>query len=354
MESSSTFAKSFTSMGLTEFLAGANADASCWSVLESGAASMLVVDLDDGWVAQKLPQSMPVCPVVGFLPSGQLGEANVAAPVFVDLVVDTEEQLRAVSSVVAANPHAATVLVQLLRSIDGLSVQQGLFAESLAYSTLQHGAEFERWLDGQSVRPVPELQSGSRSNAQTFSPEVNPAVLVSRHSNTLLIELNRPERRNAFSTEIRDLLCEALELARFDGSIERICLRGVGQSFCAGGDLAEFGAARDASRAHLSRTTRHAGALIHLLRDSVRVKVQGACIGAGIELPAFAGEIHAAADSFFQLPEVSLGLVPGAGGCVSLPRRIGRHRTAYMALSGARVEVDQALEWGLIDKIVRA
>jgi enoyl-CoA hydratase/carnithine racemase len=49
------------------------------------------------------------------------------------------------------------------------------------------------------------------------------------------------------------------------------------------------------------------------------------------------------------LPEVSLGLIPGAGGTVSLTHRIGRHRTAYLALSGARIDGATALTWGLID-----
>lgn len=331
-------------IGVNDFLAGANADATGWSVLVQDAGPLLVVDLNDERLLDEVPTSMPVCPVVGWFASRQRRDKH-SVPAFVDLVVDNDEQLGLVASVVESNPHAATVLVQLLRNIEGAAVQHGLFAESLAYSTLQHGAEFEYWCEG---------QSGSSSAAQIIKPAANPAVLVSRDSNELLIELNRPERRNAFSAQMRDMLCEALELACLDDSIERVRLSGVGPAFCAGGDLAEFGAARDASRAHLSRTTRSAGALLHQLSDRVRVEVHGACIGAGIELPAFAGEIHAAKDSFFQLPEVSLGLVPGAGGCVSLPRRIGRHRTAYMALSGARIETDQALQWGLIDKIVGA
>ncbi|HQZ02024.1 MAG TPA: enoyl-CoA hydratase/isomerase family protein, partial [Thauera sp.] len=56
--------------------------------------------------------------------------------------------------------------------------------------------------------------------------------------------------------------------------------------------------------------------------------------------------------SFFQLPEIRFGLIPGAGGCVSIPRRIGRQRTAYLALSARRINAATALEWGLIDEIV--
>jgi enoyl-CoA hydratase/carnithine racemase len=58
-------------------------------------------------------------------------------------------------------------------------------------------------------------------------------------------------------------------------------------------------------------------------------------------------------DAWFELPEVGMGLVPGAGGTVSLPRRIGRQRTAWLALSGARLDADTALAWGLVDEIRR-
>jgi enoyl-CoA hydratase/carnithine racemase len=55
--------------------------------------------------------------------------------------------------------------------------------------------------------------------------------------------------------------------------------------------------------------------------------------------------------TFFRLPEVAMGLIPGAGGTVSLPRRIGRQRTAYLAISGNVLETSTAAEWGLVDRI---
>jgi enoyl-CoA hydratase/carnithine racemase len=81
------------------------------------------------------------------------------------------------------------------------------------------------------------------------------------------------------------------------------------------------------------------------------VHVQGACIGAGVEIAAFAARLTATADAWFQLPELAMGLVPGAGGCVSVPRRIGRQRAALMILSGRRINAPTALRWGLIDAI---
>ena len=66
------------------------------------------------------------------------------------------------------------------------------------------------------------------------------------------------------------------------------------------------------------------------------------------------GTVLAAPDTRIRLPEVAMGLVPGAGGTVSIPRRIGRHRTAWLALTGAEIGADQALAWGLVDRITPA
>jgi enoyl-CoA hydratase/carnithine racemase len=72
-----------------------------------------------------------------------------------------------------------------------------------------------------------------------------------------------------------------------------------------------------------------------------------------MELPAFARCVVARDDTWFQLPELGMGLIPGAGGTVSLPRRIGRWRTAWLAISGARLDVDMAARWGLVDHRVQ-
>jgi enoyl-CoA hydratase/carnithine racemase len=75
-------------------------------------------------------------------------------------------------------------------------------------------------------------------------------------------------------------------------------------------------------------------------------------VGAGIELPAFARRVVADRGAFFELPEVGMGLVPGAGGTVSLPRRIGPQRTAWLALTGRRLDAETALSWGLVDDLI--
>jgi enoyl-CoA hydratase/carnithine racemase len=151
---------------------------------------------------------------------------------------------------------------------------------------------------------------------------------------------------------MRDALVEALEIAVLDPDVAQIALSGEGPVFCAGGDLDEFGTAPDVGRAHLIRVLRSPCRLVHALAPRVTAHLHGACIGAGIEIPAAAGRVKARAGTIFRLPEVSMGLIPGAGGTVSIPRRIGRQRACYMAISGVDIDVKTALAWGLIDEAV--
>ena len=74
-------------------------------------------------------------------------------------------------------------------------------------------------------------------------------------------------------------------------------------------------------------------------------------LGSGLEMAAYCGRVQASPDTVFGLPELSLGLIPGAGGTVSITRRIGRWRTAYLVLSGSRIDPATALRWGLVDAV---
>jgi enoyl-CoA hydratase/carnithine racemase len=202
---------------------------------------------------------------------------------------------------------------------------------------LQSGPEFTAWL---AARPPPRPASLGEA-----------AVLVEREGAALCVTLNRPAVRNAFNTAMRDGLVGAFQVALADPSIEEVHLRGAGPSFCSGGDLSEFGSFPDPVVAHLVRSTRSPAATLAAGAARTTAHVHGASVGAGIELAAIARRVLAADDAYFLLPEVGMGLVPGAGGTASIPRRIGRQRTAFMALSGARVELATALEWGLVDGV---
>jgi enoyl-CoA hydratase/carnithine racemase len=238
-------------------------------------------------------------------------------------------------------PHAAAISDDVLRAVDPAAPAfAGVVTESLAYSTLQSGPEFGRWLAERGpARPV----------------EIPDPVQADRDGNRLNIRLNRPRRHNAFSTDARAALLEALEVARLDPSVTEVVLSGNGPSFCSGGDLAEFGTFADPATAHLARTRRSPALVLDELtarlgRDC-RAEVHGQVLGSGLEMAAYCGWVRAHPGTVLGLPELSLGLLPGAGGTVSVTRRIGRWRTAYLVLSGRTIDAPTALRWGLVDDV---
>jgi enoyl-CoA hydratase/carnithine racemase len=238
---------------------------------------------------------------------------------------------------VSDNPTAAVVLAQVLRAGGTTSLEHDLSVESLAYSTLQAGAEHQSWL---------------RSRTRRDRQDPGPPVEIERDGHELRVRLNRPGVRNAFSAAMRDALCEALALACSDPTIASLRLSGAGPDFCSGGDLDEFGLQPDPAKNHALRVTRNAARLMSLVGDRVTAELHGSCIGAGIELAAFARRVVAVQGTRISLPEVGMGLIPGAGGTASIPRRVGRQRTAWLALSGAEIDARTAFDWGLVDEVV--
>jgi hypothetical protein len=245
------------------------------------------------------------------------------------------DDLAAITEAVTRAPLSAATLVQVLALTEHAGLKDGLTIESLAYSMLLGGPEFRAWR-GQTPRRT--------------IPDVPDPVLLERTDTVLVVILNRPERRNAFGRAVRDGLVDALELAALDPSIEEVVVRGAGPSYCSGGDLDEFGSTEPAL-AHLVRLERSPGRAVSRLGDRVRFELHGACVGAGIEVPAFASRVSARADARLWLPELRMGLIPGAGGTVSITRRIGRWRTAWLALTGEAIDAQTALDWGLVDEL---
>jgi len=277
-----------------------------------------------------------LAPDPGLLPAACFGAADViltaaeGAPApFVRPDGGLQAGLDLIAAAAGANPIAGTALALLLRSA------AGLIAESATYSALQEGAEFRRWRAARPARP----------------PEPDPGrVIAARTGDELRITLSRPARRNAVDRHLRDALAEALTVAVADDRL-RVVLTADGPDFCAGGDLDEFGSRPDPALGHVIRLTRSPALLLSRVAARTSAYLHGACLGAGVELPAFAGRVVAAPGTRLGLPEIGLGLVPGAGGTVSLPRRIGRHRTAYLGLTGQPVSAETALRWGLVDEI---
>jgi hypothetical protein len=282
---------------------------------------------------------LPVVVVGVAAGAGTPAEAATPGSDLVDVVVGDDAGAARLVAAIDAHPLAATALALLLRGAERRTVPEGLVAESATYSLLQFGPEHGAWLDRRGPPRVREGDDGPRLRVRR---EDNGAVLH--------ITLDRPAVRNAYDAAMRDALLDALAVAQADPTVG-VVLDGAGPAFCSGGDLDEFGTRRDPASSHLVRLGRSAGHALHLLADRVTARVHGASVGSGVELAAFAGWVEAAPDATFALPEVAMGLVPGAGGTVSIPGRIGRHRTAWLALTGQRIDASTARRWGLVDEI---
>ncbi|HEB88215.1 MAG TPA: enoyl-CoA hydratase/isomerase family protein [Deltaproteobacteria bacterium] len=317
-------------------------------VLDLAAGSELPAESDRAAILDILP-TLPCVTVA--IAGHRMPEPLEAMARACDVLLHDGGEVGPFLSAFERTPVSALAFVQLLRKSLSTSIQAGLVAESFAYSTLQAGREFQDWLARYSSSRSGRHGSVGAPSSGGIGGAAEPNCRIVRDGARLRICLNRRDRHNAFSRAMRDELVEALGVAIADASIREVVLAGDGPSFCSGGDLDEFGTFLDPAQAHVVRITRSPAWSIARLAGRIRTEVQGACIGAGIELPAFTDHIVANGDARFRLPEIGLGLVPGAGGTVSLPRRIGRQRTAWLGLSGRTIDAETALDWGLVDEV---
>ena len=181
-------------------------------------------------------------------------------------------------------------------------------------------------------------------------------VRIEREEAVLAITLARPERRNAITVAMYGALADAVEQAANDPSLRLITLRGEGEDFTAGNDLADFMAA-------MPRLGSEAGeeiAVWRLLRAlavnelPVVAAVHGNAIGIGTTMLLHCDFVLAAEGARFSLPFVDLGLVPEAASSLLLPRIAGRRRAARYLLLCESFGPAEAMEWGLVTRTVAA
>lgn len=157
-----------------------------------------------------------------------------------------------------------------------------------------------------------------------------------------LISMGHPPV-NALSRDLRSSLIEDVELLDADESIRLIVILGVGKHFGAGADIAEFEAgAREPLLTDVLRRIENCG-------KPVLAAMRGAALGGGAELALACHYRGAFSDLSFGFPEIELGLIPGAGGTVRLPRLIGVDAAAELLTSGRRLSRSDALAAGLVD-----
>lgn len=259
---------------------------------------------------------------------------------------------------VERRPLASLALTTLLRLSHGTHVNHAIAAEASTYAMLQGSSEYQDWLDQHRQPRADDDQPFTDEPSTPLPPTEDSAhavnedpVLVSRVGSSLMITLNRPHVHNAVSWQLRDAFVSAVDIAINDSSLLTVELRGNGPSFSAGGDLTQFGSEQNPATTYLTRLGAHPGWSVAQISNRTTAYLHGACIGAGIEVPAFADTVIADPDTVFALPEVGMGLIPGAGGTVSIPRRIGRHRALWLGITGEMIAATTAFEWGLVDEI---
>ena len=178
-------------------------------------------------------------------------------------------------------------------------------------------------------------------------------VIYEKSRGLAYVTLNRPDVLNAFSVQMRDDLCEVLSAIESDDEVRVVIFKGAGdKAFCAGADLKEFLTAPSVVKARRIRALRDMWGHLRGLSLPLIAALHGYVLGSGMEIAMFCDLRIAADDVIFGLPEVELGILPGAGGTQNLPRIIGLSASLDMLLTGRRLGAQEALSIGLVSRIV--
>jgi 2-(1,2-epoxy-1,2-dihydrophenyl)acetyl-CoA isomerase len=168
------------------------------------------------------------------------------------------------------------------------------------------------------------------------------------------IELNRPDRLNAWNEQFAADLLAAVTTARDDPGVRAVMITGAGRAFSSGADLRDSARTEPDAPDLFTRLTQQYHPILLTIRrmpKPVVSVVRGAAAGIGLSLALFCDLVVAAESSFFLLAFVNIGLVPDGGSSLLVPSRVGFARAAEMAMLGERLGAPQALEWGLINRV---
>jgi enoyl-CoA hydratase len=176
-------------------------------------------------------------------------------------------------------------------------------------------------------------------------------VLVEKSGRVAILTINRPDKMNALSEQVRVELLAALAEAERDESVGVVVLTGAGEkAFIAGADIGEFAGRTPFDQRAAMRTPRIFDVMATFPKPVIAM-INGFCLGGGCEL-AMSCDIRVASDrASFGQPEINLGLIPGGGGTQRMPRLIGLGQAMRLILSGDRIPVAEAKEIGLVDLV---
>ena len=172
------------------------------------------------------------------------------------------------------------------------------------------------------------------------------------------VELNRPQTLNAWNRQLGIDLLAALERVRTDEAVRAVVITGAGRGFSSGADLKDFGGGdlTPDGRPDIYRTlTERYHPIMRAIRElpkPVLAAVNGAAVGIGCSLALCCDLILAAESAYFMLAFVNIGLVPDGGSSLFVPSRVGMARASELAMLGERLGAAEALEWGLINRVV--
>lgn len=193
-----------------------------------------------------------------------------------------------------------------------------------------------------------------------FSANDHLRVIPSYDNQVVLLELNRPEKRNAINHDLALALRAEVESIRRDSVCRIVIIRGAGDHFCAGDDILEFPHFNDDETAHGAASFMLR--VVGLYQDTARAledmdkivisAVDGNCIGGGLELSMVSDLVIATDRASFGIPEIDIDITPGWGGTSRLSRYVGRHKVKEMVLLGTLIGAEEALRLGLVNRVV--
>jgi enoyl-CoA hydratase len=178
-------------------------------------------------------------------------------------------------------------------------------------------------------------------------------IRVERAEGRATVVVSRPDKLNALNAETIGELDDAFRRLADDDAVGGLVITGEGEkAFVAGADIAELAKMGSIDGIGISKKGQDAFRRLERMGKPVVAAVNGYALGGGMEL-ALACHLRVASEKArFGLPEVKLGIIPGYGGTVRLPRIVGRGRALELILTGEMVGADRALEMGLVNKVV--
>ena len=175
-------------------------------------------------------------------------------------------------------------------------------------------------------------------------------MLTERKGNVGIVTINRPDALNALNEEVEKEVTDALMQFDADDSIGCMVIAGGDKAFCAGADL-KWIESQDFESAYLSNLAAYMDQVAQL-RKPVIAAVRGFAFGGGTEIALMCDMILADTTAQFAVPEVGLGVIPGAGGPARMTRAIGKAKASYYVLTGRTISAEEADRIGMITKVV--